>query len=473
MTTTEPLFFPPKSPLDGGALLALGQAELGHRLRTKRLVTLATDLAAQPTASLPKACGSAKKIKGAYRFFDLADADPDDPDTPDPDAPAAIRAAFFHATKRRLDGLPRVLAVQDTTDLELVLGPHLHVHSTLAVSTHGVPLGLLSQLAWTRDPHDEGARHQRKTKALDQKESLKWLLAWEESQSHLPLGTQLIHVGDREADIYDLFLHAVQSPPHQLLVRACHDRKVDDEVGHLRGELEALPVQDACEVQLPRAGNRKPRRAVLSLRYKRVTLRPPKHRTPEKLPKSVLDAILVQEYAPPAGEKAVAWLLLTTVAVESLADAWERVAWYGYRWRVERYHFILKSGCKIEARQLETVGRMNTCLAVYSVVASRLLELTYHARESPGAPGEAWLSREEWEVLWLHRHPEQPLPASPTVRDVVREIAGLGGFLGRKGDGEPGVKTLWEGWHDFQALLAGYRLAKQRLTSSRGNLGNA
>ncbi|MCI0671460.1 MAG: IS4 family transposase, partial [Myxococcaceae bacterium] len=359
------------------------------------------------------------------------------------DAPAAIREAFFDATKRRLAGPRRVLAVQDTTGLDLAVGP-LHVHSTLAVTLQGVPVGLLSQFVWARDPADPGTRHRRKTTPIDQKESLKWLLAWEESQRGLPLGTQLIHVGEREADVYDLFLHAVQSPPHQLLVRACRDRKTDDETRHLFGELEALPVQDAREVQLPRAGKRAPRQAVLSLRYKRVVLHPPKHRTGEKLPKIVVDAIWVQEYAPPAGETAVEWLLLTTAAVECVADAWERVEWYGYRWRVERYHFVLKSGCKIEERQLETVSRMSTCLAVYSVVASRLLELTYAAREHPREGAGSWVSREEWEVLWLRRPPAEPIPPAPTVREVVREIAGLGGFQGRKGDGEPGVKTLWE-----------------------------
>jgi len=173
-----------------------------------------------------------------------------------------------------------------------------------------------------------------------------------------------------------------------------------------------------------------------------------------------VDAILVREEAPPPGEAPIEWLLLTTVPVDGVEAAWERVRWYTYRWLVERYHYVLQSGCRIEQRHLETAARLACCLAVYAVVACWLLRLVYSARAAPEAPATTLVSAAEWAVLWGARHPSRPLPPVPTLRQFVREVAGLGGFLGRRHDGEPGVKTLWQGLQRFFDLLTGYHLAR-------------
>jgi hypothetical protein len=378
-----------------------------------------------------------------------------------------------------------VLAVQDTTYLSgqptvaLGLGPlerptqrGLFVHSTLAVTTAGVPLGLLAQQVWARDPAQVGQRHQRRQRPITAKESQKWLQALPAARAVVPAAIRLVHVGDREADVYDLFVAAATVPHTDVLIRATQDRRLSppsEPAVYLWATLAAQPVADTRLVPLPRAEDRPARTARLTVRWAGLTLHPPQHRQAEGLPPVVVDAVLVQESDTPAGEEPIEWLLLTTVPVVDAATAWERVTWYTYRWRVERYHYVLKSGCRLEARRLETATRLESCLALYSVIACHLLRLTYQARATPLAPAAEMLAPAEWAVLWAARHPDHPRPAAPTVRTVVREIAGLGGFLGRRQDGEPGVQTLWRGLHRFYDLLLGYHLARLQLSEFVGN----
>ena len=157
------------------------------------------------------------------------------------------------------------------------------------------------------------------------------------------------------------------------------------------------------------------------------------------------------------------WLLATTLAVDSLEDALQYVQWYAYRWTIERFHFVLKSGCKIEQRQLETVERMERAIPVFSIVAWRLLWLTLQARETPDTPCTVILEGFEWKPLWITVHARRrQLPMKPpTLREAVRMIAQLGGFLGRKCDGEPGPQTLWRGLRRLHDLSRGWLAAQQ------------
>ncbi len=451
----------------------LGQTDLCDQRRTKRLLKVATTLAAHPTASLPDACGAWSATKAAYRFFDLATHAV-------PDAPARIGAAHAAATKARLQGVAVVLAVQDTTVLDFRghpattgLGPTgpkgghgLWVHSTLAVSTEGVPLGLLGQAVWARDPEQTGLCEHRRERAFVDKESHRWVAALEESTHGLPLGVCLVQVGDREADIYDLFVAAARQPCAALLIRAAWDRRVQGPEGRLQAAVAALPVASRRQLAVPRAEDRPARTATVDLRFGRMTLRPPQHRQQEGLPPVALDAILVNEVGAPAGVPPLRWLLLSSLPCAGVAAAWERVTWYTYRWRIERYHLVLKSGCRIEARQLATAARLTCCLAVSAVVAVRLLQLLYLARETPAAPAAPWVSPVEWSLLWAARHPATA-PPEASLRTVVREIAMLGGFLGRRSDGEPGVITLWRGLQHLDDLLRGYHLAQATARDAR------
>ena len=457
---------PPPPAARDWAEAEFGAVALGDVRRRGRLLTLARDFSARPQANLPQACGTRAKTKAAYRFFAHPGVRMD-----------ALLAPHYQATLPRLAREPVVLAVQDTTQLDYTtqpattgLGPlgtrvdgpqGLLLHDTLAVTPAGVPLGLLDVQVWARDPAAFGQRHRRYTVPCAQKESAKWRRSFDAAarvQAQVP-GTTLVSVGDREADLYELFVRARERPDHpHLLVRAGRDRVLADGQGrHLWAHLAGQPLAGGHRVVVPRRPGQRARVAELEVRCAAVTLRPPKRK--RALPPVALWAIQAREVAPPAGVEPVEWLLLTTLEVVSLAQATEKLDWYTQRWTIEVYHRTLKSGCRIEDRQLGTAGRLENCLALDLVVAWRIVHLTVLGRETPDVPCTVAFDAHEWQALYgfVHRTPRVPA-APPPLRAAVRMVAGLGGFLGRKGDGEPGTETLWRGLQDLAVIVEARRI---------------
>lgn len=427
----------------------LQYADLGDARLNRRLINLVEALAEQPTSSVPEACGNWAATKGAYRFWSWEQV-----------SVAAIGEAHRRSTMERMQGHERVLAIQDTTSLDFTDHPAtqgmgildhpacrgLKVHSVLMASTQGVPLGIIHQEVWSRDPATLGKKHQRRSKATKEKESQRWLTALERTQESCPEETQVITVADREADIYDL-LAAPRQPGAELLVRATYNRRVDHEAQYLWEAMAQSPVQGEITIRLQRRDNQAARWATLTVRYQTLAIQPPQHRrAKERLHPVAVVVILAQEEAPPPGITPVRWLLFTTLAVNSFQEAVQCLKWYSYRWLVERYHFVLKSGCNLETLQLGDGQRIRRALATYSIVAWRLLWITYQAREDPAAPCTSVLEAHEWQSLYctIHRTPTPP-QIPPTLGEAVRWIAQLGGFLARTHDGEPGVKTIWRG----------------------------
>ena len=445
------------------AVAEVGTVALGDRRRTRRLAHVLSDLAVRPGDGIPAACATPAATKAAYRFF-----------ASDAIAAAEILDAHVVATAARLRGEETILALQDTTTLDFTAhaalsgaGPLAHpaqrgllVHSVLAATAEGVPQGLLHQHTWARDPEAIGQRHTRRQRPTHEKESQRWLDAQRATQAIVPAATQVITVADREADIYDLF--ALPRPPgHEVLIRATHNRRISEETRYLWSAVAATPVGEVAPVAVGRRADREPREALLRLRWTPVTLLPPRNRpgraTLAPLP---LVAILAEEPIPPAGATAIHWLLLTSLRVASGADALTCLRWYAQRWLVERYHFALKQGCNVEALQLRTTDRLERALAVYAIVAWRLLWLTYLARAEPEVSCTVALATAEWQALYLAIHQTAPLPARPPpLGQAVRWIARLGGFLDRAGDGEPGLKVLWRGLRRLEDLTLGWHLA--------------
>jgi hypothetical protein len=422
------------------------------RLR-QRLFTLARDFYARPTANVPQACGSRAGTKAAYRFFDHAKIDM-----------KTLLAPHYQATMQRMAGEPVVLAVQDTTSLNYTahaategMGPigttaqgpqGLILHSTLALTPQGTPLGFMDVQCWARDPQDVGKRERRKSTPIEAKESNKWLNSYRAAcdvAARLP-ATSVVSVGDRESDVYELFelaAHTEHAPG--LLVRAEHDRKVLEEQKHLWPAVHAQPLAALQVLCLPRQGNRGAREATLEIRWAALKLCPPQRLGPGKAPVAVW-AVLAQERDAPAGVKPLEWMLLSTVPVASAEDALQRLNWYAQRWGIEVLHRTLKSGCRIEDRQLGNAERLEACLAIDLVVAWRIYHLTKLGREVPQAPCSVHFEELQWQSLMIftERNPVPPRQP-PTLREAIRRVAGLGGFLGRKGDGEPGTEVLWRG----------------------------
>ena len=474
-----PVSHPVAKPVDWAEQEFGGCALPDARLQD-RLLTLARDFYARPTANITQACSSRAKVKAAYRFLDH------DKTTMD-----TLLQPHYRATEARLRPETVVLAVQDTTSLNYAthaatagLGPisttvngaqGLHLHSTLAFTTEGTPLGFLDVQCWARDPADFGKKAKRAVLPIEEKESVKWLKSFcavAAVQARCP-GTTLVSVGDREADIYELFAEALAKPDGpKLLVRAEHNRQLEDQQQRLWETMQSRPVDGIQVLQVPRQGSRAARQAQLMIRYAAVSLVAPKgHRGPI-LP---VWAVLAQEQDAPVGVKPLEWMLITTFAVTCFEQATERLMWYARRWGIEVLHRTLKSGCRIEQRQLGQADRLEACLAIDLVVAWRIYHLTKLGRDVPEAPCTVYFEEDEWKALMVFTTKNKIAPkVPPTLREAIRRVASLGGFLGRNGDGEPGTQTLWLGIQRLDDIAAMWRVmmdATQMAVSSRIDSG--
>jgi hypothetical protein len=420
-------------------------------------------LADRPEASLPQAMASWAETKATYRFLDSEKVTPE-----------AIRASHIQSTVQRIMPQKRLLILQDTTPLDFTSHPNttglgyleqasrqgLLLHSALSCTTEGVPLGLLGQEVWIRDPKDLGKKHRRYERPFEEKESAKWVRTLQASLASLSDSVSTVTIADREADIFELFV-TPRPAKASLLIRACHERrvKVEAEVDHLWKVMLTSPVRGETLVELEATPKRTKRTARCSIHFEKVSVLPPQ-RSRYKEPLT-LWAVLVLEAEAPEGVEPLEWLLLTTLEVESLEAALQYVKWYGYRWLVERYHLVLKSGCRVERLQLETAERLERAIAIYSIVAWRLLWLTYQARIYPEASCETALEKAEWESLYCTiKRTQTPPSEPPTLQQAVRWIAQLGGFLGRKCDGEPGVMAIWRGLRRLEDISSTWRLLR-------------
>lgn len=454
---------PPSCGNEDWAEQEFGTVALGHARLRKRLLVLARDFLARPTAGVPQACGTRAKTKAAYRFFDHPRVTMDQ-----------VLQPHYEATARRVAQQETVLAVQDTTSLNYSthpatekLGPigsrqegliGLHLHNTMAYTLAGTPLGLIDVQCWARDPKAFGKRHRRHTLSIEQKESVKWLNSFRavaQLQKRCP-PTVLVSVGDREADIYELFVMAQkQAPGPKLLVRAERDRLLAEGQGHLWEHLGQQAAAGGIELHVPRRKKQPARVASLEVRFARVELRPPPRK--RRLGPLQLWAVAAQEGGAPKGVEPIEWLLLTTLEVNSLESAVEKLRWYGLRFQIEVFHRTLKSGCRIETRQLGSADRLEACLAIDLVVAWQIGHLVKLGRETPDVPCTVFFEEAQWRVLLVVVGRETSPRSPPSLREAVRMVASLGGFLGRRGDGEPGVQTLWLGWQRLEDLVIGWR----------------
>jgi Transposase Tn5 dimerisation domain len=278
-----------------------------------------------------------------------------------------------------------------------------------------------------------------------------------------PSEIRLITIADREADLYE-FLDLAHELEAEYVVRASHDRKVAGAVGQLWAHMATQTVAGTVTVTLAARPKRPERQAELEVRVGQVVLQPPLRPADDPgiwLEPLTVWALWLHEVAPGAGMEAVDWLLLTNVGVTTWADTIERIGWYGVRPGIESWHKILKSGCTVEQSRLEAAEKLMSYLTLMGVIAWRLFWLTHINRQAPSAPCRLILADHEWKALHTTIRRSAVLPdVPPTVRQAVRWIAQLGGFLGRKGDGEPGITTIWRGWSRLTDIAEMYRLLK-------------
>ena len=465
-----------------------GGANLGDLRLNQRLMELGAAFFAQPAANIPQACGSIAKAKAAYRFFD------NDRVTMD-----KLLEPHLKATVDRVRPETVVLAVQDTSSLDYtthrkmkglgpihnrVRGPQgLMLHTTQAFRPDGLPLGMLDVKVWARDP-DKYEKVRDQSLPIEQKESYKWiepLDSLRQTANQCP-ETTLVVVADREADIFEFMTAAkqkelpflVRSKTNRALMKTETETHTDEEIGkRLRDRLSVVPEAGKIDLSVPRNGDSPARQAKMSVRFAEVTLKAPKlcsHLPPLRLwvvwtqeiagSKKAAEALHDSE-AHEADElvhepKSLEWMLLTSVPVNNLDEAEERVRWYTRRWGIEVFHRILKSGCCIEDRQLGNDDRLEACLAIDMVVAWRIHSLCYLGRATPDVPCTVAFGDSEWKAVIAfktrQRIPEKP----PSLGKMILYVAELGGFLGRKSDGHPGTETLWKGLQRMQDIAMAF-----------------
>ncbi len=456
-----------------------GGAPLGDWRLSNRLVQSAAVQAENPGRAFSGAAqGDWAMAKGYYRFIDQ----------PDDSALTMENILLPHReqTLRRMQAKKTVLCIQDGTDLDYnglarceglgVIGTNqteaqsrgLHLHSTLAVTDEGLPLGVLRAQCWSPEPKHKAEKRKASQIPIEEKENYGWILggrdlmAIAEEMPH----TRIVSVMDRGADFFELFDDWRQNPSIELLVRAKHNRcttedsRLFDAVKtteprlklHLHIDRQSARPKKSKQKARPK---RHERIAEVVLRYRSFELCPPRdHRDKEPVALSIVHVV---EENPPEGAEPVEWFLLTTMEITSPEQAQRCLEWYCLRWRIEDWHRVLKSGCEIEELGHQTAERLKRAIAIYAVIAWRIMLMTLLGRETPELPAEVLFSDVELKVLGAYAE-KRNLPQPTQLNDAVRLVAKIGGYLSRKNDPPPGHQLIWQGYTSLHIMCIGFML---------------
>jgi hypothetical protein len=464
------------------AVKQFGTVELGDRRRTRRAVKVAAAMAADPCGSIPQQNKKWKNTKGAYRLFDAAQA-----------TFQAMIEPHWQQTRASASECPVVLLIQDTTELDYTSHPGcqglgrfgsgarwdsglgLLLHNVLAVEPledgQARVLGLAWNKLWARTQPVRDQRSTTKQRREQGCESDRWIEAVTAIGGAAP-GSRLVHVGDREADIFRLYDACRGVANVSFLVRVGQMRRtavaghVSDPSGvqaddrpdtTLQQVAESMPPLGGKSIWVASRGGKAGRWANCHVSGGAVTVYSPwgQSRTGRPL---CCWALRVWEINAPAGVEPIEWVLLSDEPVKGLEDALRLAGWYALRWLIEQYHQCLKSGCKVESRQLEHVDRLHPLIAMLCVLAVRLLRLKNDTRLTPQAKA---IERVPHESVATLAKLLDIAAETITLRQFTHEVAKLGGFVGRKSDGEPGWLTLWRGWHELDLITRGTRLTER------------
>lgn len=452
-------------------------APLGDERLSRRLVASVARLAEQPGREFSAAAqGDVAAIRGYYRLIDK----------PQESAVtmAAILAPHQARTRQRMAHEREVLCVADRTTLDYSglaectglgrtgsnqTGAHsrgIEMHSTLAINTQGVPLGIVDVRCRTPDPQAEPSTPQT---PLEEKKSVDWVLglgSCMELAEQLP-ETRITCVMDREADFFELFDHHRQNPCVDLLIRAKHNRQTSTQL-KLFDRLRQSPVRGTVQLHLKRQSarpkrakqQRRPGRAArvatLELHYEQIEFAAPAH-LKGKAP-LCLWAVLAREKNPPPDGQRLEWCLLTSRTLTEPADAERCLRDYALRWRIEDWHRVIKTGCRVQELAHERLERLERSIAINLVIGWRIMVMTLLGREVPDLPAEVLFSEIEIEVLSAWANGRRYAKPPRKLGEAIRLVAMLGGYPGRKHDPPPGHEVMWYGYQYLTTLCVGYEL---------------
>jgi hypothetical protein len=416
---------------------------------------LLRQLSGDPQASIHKACGERSQSKAAYAFIGNEKVKEE-----------TIIRTHNEVTCEiiRETGEEVILVAQDTTSFNYsglvnttglgVIGHKdnqrgIFMHSALAITTQGRALGLLSQTFWVRQPKDPGRPDVHKERPITEKESNRWLETMRQAERGDHGKAKLVHLCDREGDMYELFQEANQAG-NLFLVRRVQDRRIGKEET-ISTFLGNQPVAGTYEVEVPRDSktSRKARIATLEVVYGRVKIRRPNLKGVRMgQSEAFVEASLISahEINAPEGVEPLDWQLITNMEAPNFDTVRRYIGWYTRRWMIETFHYTLKSGCMIERLQAETVESLRKIIEIYSIIAINIMNITYFARIEPEASCESVVTPIEWQMLYRIAKRTRTLPLKPpTVREAYLMIAKLGGYTPTKSGGPPGVKVMWWG----------------------------
>ncbi len=461
---------------------------LGDKRLNERLTIVSESFANSPMSSINKCSEDWAETKGAYRFFANEKINYLD-----------ILDAHTKKTVERCDNEDIVLAIQDTTYFSYKSHPKTKglgclskhkgkhkgnietlgtiSHTTLALSTNGLPLGLLDQKNYAREELSEEMISIKKRShnialPIEKKESFRWLESFKKTNDLFKQSEKtVVTIADREADIYDLYLLAKESKENaKFLIRANHNRMINKKSTHSEGSgetiIDFLEKIEACgeiNVEVP-CRNKEPKRiAECTIKFSSFKLQPPKGFKGAKQDRNsplTLNVINVKEKKTDSNYP-LDWTLLTNIEIVSFQDALSKIRWYTLRWRVEEYFKIIKSGFIVEDCRLNTANRLIRYLTVMSIVAWRVFWLTHIARTSPESSALIYCNEFECKILTAKFSKKMKVRKSPpSIKEMVYWIAQLGGFLNRKSDGEPGITHVWRGIKEFHSIIQGAEIAR-------------
>jgi hypothetical protein len=436
---------------------------------TKRAQKLVTDLFDRIGNSIPGSCQSRSETEAAYRFFDN-----------DCVTPKRILNPHINATIERIKQHKFVLLIQDSTDIDAKhmknvegLGflndttrPGCTAHTMIACTPERLCLGIVSNEFIIREKDEIGKKTHNNLRVIEEKESYKWLQAYKNGlkiAEQVP-DTQFVCIGDREADIIELFIENKNANNRvALLVRAFQDRSIeiekDDKKIKTKLKRANLDAQEFGHIEFklqPREGKktRKARMVKQSLKAATITIKAPTHK--KHLGAVDINVIFLEEIDPPEGEDPICWTLLTTLPISTAEEIEFVVKLYLARWSIEVFFYVLKIGCKIEKLQFDTAHSLLNCVTLFMIVAWRLYFITFLGRTCPELSCTLIFEEDEWKSVFAVVKKAKPPPEPPTLGEVVRMIGTLGGFLGRKCDGYPGPKAMWIGLQKLAGCAQGW-----------------
>lgn len=354
-----------------------------------------------------------------------------------------------------------VLSIQDTTDVNLnghkktdglgYCSEHVRgikQHSCIAISPEGIPYGILGQYYETREEaKSKLTKAEKNARRIEEKESYRWLRMLEESTGDIPEEIRVITICDREGDFYELYAKAMELKK-EFIIRVTHDRSSDDNektAGKIRNTRAIVKVR----VNIPRDTRRNiaARQTEMEIAYCKVNIKKPANINDERSAEVIsINLVRITETTPPDGEKPIEWILAANISLCNDKDAMTIVEYYIQRWKIERFHYVLKSGCNAEKIQQRSYDRIKPVLFIYSVIALYIMTITYLGRVTPDMKCDVFLDEDEWKILYCIANKTKTPPDIPySLSDAISYLGQLGSYKRAPSDGPPGVKAIWKG----------------------------